>query len=151
MHDGGKPMRDDERRAPFAQFGDRLLHVALGFGVERRGRFVEQDDRRVFDQRPRYGDALALAAGQLHAVLADRRVVTGGKVKDEFVRVRRFGGGDDLRFAGAEPAERDVLADRAAEQLNDLPDIGDLLRAASARDTVAMSWPSIRMRPESTS
>ena len=68
-------MRDHDRGAPLAQFGDRLLHVALGFGVERRGRLVEQDDRRVLDQRARDRDALALAAGKLQAVLADRRVV----------------------------------------------------------------------------
>ena len=60
---------------PLRRFRERFLHVALGFRIERGGRFVEQDDRRVLDQRARDGDALALAAGQLHAVLADRRVV----------------------------------------------------------------------------
>ena len=66
-------------------------------------------------------------------MLADRSVVTGGKIADEFVRVRGFGGGNDLGFAGAEPAERDVVADRAAEQLNDLADIGDLVPQRAAR------------------
>ena len=75
VHDGGEPVGDDERRAPLAQFGDCLLDVALGFRIERRGRLVEQDDRRVLDQRAGDRDALALAAGKLQAVLADRRVV----------------------------------------------------------------------------
>ena len=56
---------------PLHKFGDRFLDVALGFRIERRGRLVEQDDRRVLDQRARDRDALALAAGKLHAVLAD--------------------------------------------------------------------------------
>ena len=62
---------------PLQSSAMRLLHVALGFGIERRGRLVEQDDRRILDQRARDGDALALAAGELQAVLADRRVVAG--------------------------------------------------------------------------
>ncbi len=151
MHDGGEPVRDDQRRASLAQLGDRLLHVTLGFRIQRRGRLVEQDDRRILDQRARDRDALALAAGQLHAMLADRRIVAGGKAEDEVVRMRGLGGGDDLRFAGAEPAERDVVADGAAEQLHDLADIGDLPAQRARATPSAMSWPSIRMRPESTS
>ena len=75
MRDRGQPVRDHQRGAALAQFGDRLLHLTLGFRIERGGRLVEQDDRRVLDQRARDGDALALAAGELHAVLADRRLV----------------------------------------------------------------------------
>ena len=52
-----------------------LAHLQFGFRIERGGGLVEQDDRRVLDQRARDGDALALAAGELQAVLADRRVV----------------------------------------------------------------------------
>ena len=81
-------MRDDDRRASLAQFRDRLLHVALGFGVERRGRLIEQDDRRVLDQRAGNGDALALAAGELQPVLADRRIVSARQAEDEIVCMR---------------------------------------------------------------
>ena len=66
---------DDQSRAPFAQGVKRLLNRLLGLGVERRGRLVEQDDRRVFEEGARDGDALALAAGELQAVLAAGRVV----------------------------------------------------------------------------
>ena len=48
---------------------------ALGLVVERRGRFVEHQDRRVLEQRAGDGDALALAAGEALAELADHRVV----------------------------------------------------------------------------
>ena len=47
--------------------------------------------------------------------------------------MRSLGGGDDLGVAGAEFAERDIFADGAAEQMDDLPDIGDLLAQRAAR------------------
>ena len=104
MHDGGQPVRDHQRGAALAQFGDRLLHVALGFGIERSGRLVEQDDRRILDQRARDLDALALPAGELQAVLADRRVVALRERHDEVVRMRGLGGSDDLGLGRAELA-----------------------------------------------
>src|SRR4051794_37088793 len=47
MHDGGKPMRDYQRGAALAQFGDRIPDVTLGLGVERRGCLVQKYDRRI--------------------------------------------------------------------------------------------------------
>ena len=60
---------------PFMTLVQRLLHARLGLVVERRGRLVEQQDRRVAHDGAGDREALALAAGQGHAVLADRRVV----------------------------------------------------------------------------
>ena len=97
MHDRGEAVRDGKRRAALAQFGDRLLHGALQFRIEGRGGFIEQDDGRVLDQRARDGDALALAAGQLQAVLADRGVVARREAFDEIVGVGGLCGGDDFR------------------------------------------------------
>ena len=51
MHDGGETVGDHNRRAPLAQFGDRLLDVALGFGVERRRSLVEQDGASLISAR----------------------------------------------------------------------------------------------------
>src|ERR1700676_820881 len=133
VHDSGKSVRDDQRRTPLAQFREGLLHMPLGLRIERRSRLVEQDDRDILDQRARDGDALALAAGKLQAVLADRRIVAGREAHDEIVRMCGGGGSDDLRLAGVELAERDVLADRAAKQMHDLADIGDLLAQRTAR------------------
>ena len=58
---------------PLASALDRLLHRALAFGVERARRLVEQQHRRVAQDRPGDGDALALAARQHHPALADSR------------------------------------------------------------------------------
>jgi hypothetical protein len=52
-----------------------LLDRRLDLGVERRGRLVEHQDRRVLQQHAGDGDALALAAGELDAALADMGVV----------------------------------------------------------------------------
>lgn len=41
-------MGDDQRSAAFRQFGKRLLDGALGLSVQRRRRFIEYQDRRVF-------------------------------------------------------------------------------------------------------
>ena len=64
-------MGDDNRRpAPhhlLVSFGN----LALRFGVERGRRFVEDQDRRVHQERAGNGDPLPLAGGQRHAPLAD--------------------------------------------------------------------------------
>ena len=50
------------RGAAVHQAIERLLHQRLAFGIERRGRLVEQQDRRVLQDGAGDGDALALAA-----------------------------------------------------------------------------------------
>ena len=70
--DGRQPVRDDERRAVPHQVGERILHQQLRLGVERRGRLVENQDRRVLQQRARDREPLPLPARQPLAALADR-------------------------------------------------------------------------------
>ena len=138
MDDGCEPVRDGDRGAAGAQNGERLLHMPLGFRIERRGRLVEQNDRCVAHQRARDRDALALPAGELQALLADLRVITLRERRDEIMRMRRLGGGDDLVLARPRLAQRDVVADRAAEQIDVLAHIGELMaqRLARARGDV---------------
>jgi hypothetical protein len=50
--------------------------AASTLGFERRGRLVQHQDRRVLQDHPRDRDALALAARELDAALADVGVVT---------------------------------------------------------------------------
>jgi hypothetical protein len=87
--DGRQAVRDDERGAVPHQVGQRVLHQQLRLGVERRGRFVQDQDRRVLQQRARDGQALALPARQPLAALADARLVPVRAALDELVRVRR--------------------------------------------------------------
>ncbi len=72
---GRKAMGDDDRRAATLQPVEGGLDLGLGFGIERRGRLVEEDDRRVAEEGAGDGNALALAAGKFGAALAKLGVV----------------------------------------------------------------------------
>ena len=72
---GGEPVGDHQHGPLLHQAVDRLLHQPLRFGVERAGGLVQDQDRRVAQQRPGDGDPLALAARQPGAPLAQDRVV----------------------------------------------------------------------------
>jgi hypothetical protein len=73
--DRREAVRDHQRRPVQGQARQRLLDQTLGLGVDRRGRLVQDQDRRVLQERPRDREPLLLAARQPHAPLADHRVV----------------------------------------------------------------------------
>ena len=86
VDDGREAMGDDERRAPLHQRLERALHERLVLGVERGGRFVQQQHRRVLEDGAGDGDALALAARDRRAALAERRIVALRQSGNEAVR-----------------------------------------------------------------
>ena len=123
--DGGEPVRDDQRGAVLRYPLERVLDLLLGVAVERRGRLVEQQDRRPLEDGPRDGDALLLAAGELQAALADLGLVTLRRHADEIVDLgepRRF---LDLGIARLPAAVPDVVADGVVEQDRVLRDHAD--------------------------
>ena len=95
----GEPRRvgDEDARAAAHQAVQALQHLVLAVGVERGGGLVEDDDRRVAQQRAGDADALALAAGQAGALGAELGVVAVGQALDELVGGGGLGGVDDLR------------------------------------------------------
>jgi len=108
--------RFSERGAARGQAPERRLDQALGAGVERRGRFVEDQDGRVLQHHARDRDPLLLAARDLQPALADQRVVAVRQKADEVVDLSGLRGGLDLRLRGAGSAVGDVRADRVVEQ-----------------------------------
>ena len=74
-----QPVGDDEGRAALERRGQRLLHRGLGLRVEVGGRLVEDHDPRLGQQQPGDRQALALAARQPVAALADHGVETVGQ------------------------------------------------------------------------
>src|SRR5262249_26046233 len=48
INDRVQAMCDHDRRSPLAKVLDRALNLPLGFGIERGGCLIEQDDPRVF-------------------------------------------------------------------------------------------------------
>jgi hypothetical protein len=102
--------------------------MTFGLGVERRGRLVENQDRRVLEQRAGNRQALALAAREQHAVLADLGVEALRQAVDELARVGGFGGFSIVARAGASArlAVGDVAGDRVVEQRDLLGDQRDV-------------------------
>lgn len=72
--DRAQPMRDHERGPAFHESPQRLLDKDFALRVQCAGRLVEQQDRRITQDRPGQRDSLLLPAGQLHATLADHRL-----------------------------------------------------------------------------
>ena len=82
-----RPLHADQRHV--------LLDDALAFVVERARRLVENEHARLAGERASDGDALALAAGQGGAALADDGVVGLRQLQDELVCSRKLRGVDD--------------------------------------------------------
>src|SRR5262249_723073 len=99
---------------------DRLL----GFGVERRSRFVEEEQRRVFQKSASDGDALPLATRQPYAALTNKRLHALRQLFDEIAACRE-GRLHDFVVARPAPAIADVLHERAMEHRNILRHDGD--------------------------
>ena len=137
---------------PSISVEELLLDRDLDLAVERRGRLVEHQDRRVLQDHARERDALALAARELHAALADVRVVAGASVPvaqpdDELVRLRLARRRVDLVVARAR-AGRSGCWRRSSDAAATCPASPCRSpRAGSPASRRAMSWPSIRMRP----
>jgi hypothetical protein len=85
---------------------DVTLQIVAGEGVERRKRFVEEQDFRVGRKRARQRNALLLAAGEI------LNVAVG--IIGQFDQFEHFGNAfRDLGPAAGEfEAERDILGDR---------------------------------------
>src|SRR5262245_65282813 len=109
-------MRDDQRRRAIVERPQGQLNDRLELLIRRAGGLVENQDTGAPEDRSRDRQALTLAAGQLDAAIADRRVVGVRQAIDELVGAGELGGRHDLAIGGGADAIRDVLADAAREQ-----------------------------------
>src|SRR5262249_5025637 len=119
--DGREAVRDGDDGAALHQAFELLLDRRLDLGIERRGGVVEDEDRRTLEDGTSEGAALALAARELDAALADMGVETAAtlpilELLDEVERVRLLGGAEDLGLARLRRAVADIVADRAVEE-----------------------------------
>ena len=110
-------MREDEGGAALHQPIQRLLDDRLVLRIDRGQRLVEDQDRRVAQQRPGDGDALALPARQPDAPLSDHGVVTLREPGDELVGVRGARRGLELPGGGVGLAEPEVVRDGAVKEI----------------------------------
>ena len=73
-----------ERASAACQLHERLAEIVAARRIERRGRLVEQQQRRIDRQRAGNGDALRFAARQL--ARQRRRAVTDAKLIEQRLR-----------------------------------------------------------------
>ncbi|CAA9321894.1 MAG: hypothetical protein AVDCRST_MAG40-1504, partial [uncultured Gemmatimonadaceae bacterium] len=124
--DRGQAVGHHERRPPLHEPLERGEDDGLRARVDRGGRLVEDEDRRVLEEGAGHRDALALAARQARPALAEEGVVALGQGGDEVVRVRGARGLLHLEVRGLQAAVADVVADGAREQEGLLVDDADL-------------------------
>ena len=132
-------MRDRDHGLAFHQAQQLFLDRKLDFAVQGRGGFVEHQDRRVLQHHARYRHALALAAGELDAALADVRVVARAALPVlqsdyELVRLRFARGRAHLCVARAGAAIADIGGDRAMQERGVLRHHADRRAQAFLRD-----------------
>ena len=128
----GEAMCHDEDRPSAHEAREGVLDHRLVLRIDRRERLVEQQDRRIPQERAGDGDALALAARKADAALADHRVVALRQAGDEAVSVGRPCGGFHFGVARVRLAEADVLRRRAVEQVRVLVDDAEARAERSA-------------------
>ena len=124
-------------------------HAALIHGVERGGRLVEHQHRRVGEKRPRDGDALALAGRQRGAAFADDRVESGGSESTKGSSAARCAPPPPRR---SRPAARSGCSRRSRRERRRAPDprARRLTQTGEARSP-RRSRPSRRTAPASGS
>ena len=125
--DRAQMVRDDDRGAAGHEVLERLDDRLFGRRVERGRRLVENQNRRVADDGAGDGDALALAAGEGHAAVADHGRVALRHRHDEVVRVGELGRAHGRFGIRIRAAVGNVLPDRRAEEQCVLQDEADLI------------------------
>ena len=63
-----------------------MLYLLLALDVKGACHLIQQNNPRFAQQRPRYGDALALASGKIGAVFKNRTVQAVGQRIQEFLK-----------------------------------------------------------------
>src|SRR6185295_16118975 len=106
-----QPMRDNNRRAPLHQVAKRVLNEPLRLRIERRGRFVEYQNRRVFQNGASDRKPLALATRKLNTSFADQRIVSA-PIDYEIVCVRGLRGSLDFLAIKSLATVSNVIDDR---------------------------------------
>lgn len=109
LDDGAEAVGNDEAGAIGAEFGEGLLDELFGFYIDGRGGFIEQQNRRVFEEGTSEGEALALTTTQQHAPFTNFSVETFGKALNEVFGAGIAQRGPDFVIGGAGFAKEEVV------------------------------------------
>ncbi len=113
---GGEAVGDHHRRALMHQPVERILHQPLAFGIERRCRLVEQQQRRIAEQRTGNRNPLALAARQAGAGITQICVEALWQGFEKLAGVGGVRCGPDFGVARGPVAIAQIIAGRGGEQ-----------------------------------
>src|SRR5690242_9753460 len=83
--DGVKTMGNRDNSSALHQTARRLLQQGFGFRVKAGGRFVEDEDRCIFQESARQCKPLSLSATETCPILADNSFVFFRERFDEFM------------------------------------------------------------------
>jgi hypothetical protein len=117
LEDGVEAMGNGDGGASLHQFAGGFFEQGFGFRVERGGGFVENQNRRVFEEGAGEGEALGLSAGEAGAAFADDGFIFFGQRFDEVMQACGFGGLDNFFVSRIRFAEADVFGDGGVEEV----------------------------------
>ncbi len=124
---GGKPVRDDDGRAPASARSSARCTAASEFGVQMRRGLIQHHQVRRLQQQPRNGEPLLLAAREAVAALAHHGVQALGKRLDRIQDLRIAQRFADLFVTRLGPRIEQVRAQRVVEQMRLLRHHADAL------------------------
>ena len=70
-NDGRETVCNDDNRLILDQMLQSLLHLIFIFGIGKSSRFVQHQDRGIFQDSPCHTDTLRLATGKVDALISD--------------------------------------------------------------------------------
>src|SRR5215470_11395809 len=109
-------MRDYKRRTVLGNPVEFVLNVSFSMAVERRGRFIEQQDRWPLEYGASDGDTLLFAAGKLQAAFANFGIIALRGAANESVDLSLARCFLDFGIARIPAPVADVVADRVVKQ-----------------------------------
>ena len=111
--EGRKTMRYDDQRPSSGDTAKVGINNGLTFGIQRTGRFIQNKQLGIDEQRTRDGKSLTLSTRQICRALIDQRVVSARQAFNEFLRASQACCGDYLFKAGAGISRSHVVTNRA--------------------------------------
>src|SRR3989344_4607551 len=109
-------MRNDKCCATLHEVTERILNVSLAFGVKRRRRLIEDNDRCISQECSRQRHTLPFATGELDTAFSDQGLILCGKCFGEFIAVCQLCRSDYLSVCCLRSPVSDILHERAMEQ-----------------------------------
>ena len=133
-----------------------LLDRRLDLAIKGGGGFVEDQDRRILEDDPSNGDALALPARKFDAALPDLRIIAAPSLpileaEDELMRMSPSRRRDDLLLGGALARHRRCSRGWSGGGARCPASRRRWLARRLSCVTEAISWPSMRICPSSRS